>query len=140
MAESHIHKNLADKRKQIIAHIGSLEADLEQARRDLSAIVATERVFQAKGPNVTAYMNLAYLFPRHELPMLARAILATKPDGITTTDIAAQIIADKGLDTKDRHLRKAVAYKLVQMLRVWHKRRQIERVGKVGTAIVWKKA
>ncbi len=81
MAESFIHKNLADKRKQIMAHIGSLEADLEQARRDLSAIIATERVFQARGPDVTAYMNLSYLFPRHELPRLAREALATKPDG-----------------------------------------------------------
>ena len=96
-------QNLAGKHKEIISCIGSLETNLEQARRDLSAIIAT------------------------------------KPDGrITTTDIAAQIIADKGLDTKDRHLRKAAAYKLVQMLRVWHKRRQIERVGKVGTAIVWR--
>ena len=50
MAQAHIHKNLADKRKEIHAYIGSLERDLEQARRDLSAIVATERVFQSRGP------------------------------------------------------------------------------------------
>ena len=32
MAEAHIHKNLADKRKEIQAYIGSLERNLEQAR------------------------------------------------------------------------------------------------------------
>jgi hypothetical protein len=51
MAESFIHKNLADKRKEIQAYIGSLERDLEKARRDLSAIIVTEHVFQAKGIN-----------------------------------------------------------------------------------------
>jgi hypothetical protein len=78
MAESFIHKNLADKRKEIQAYIGSLERDLEKARRDLSAIIVTEHVFQAKGPNVTAYMELSFLFPRHELPRLARAAMEAK--------------------------------------------------------------
>ena len=35
MFESVIVKNLADKRKEIQAYIGSLEKGLEQARRDL---------------------------------------------------------------------------------------------------------
>ena len=75
MAECFIHKNLADKRKEIQAYIGWLEADLEQARRDLSAIIATERVFQSRGPNVTAYMNLASVFPRHELSKTCQRLL-----------------------------------------------------------------
>ena len=57
MAEAFIHKNLADKRKEIQAYIGSLERDLEQARRDPSAIISTER------PKVAAYMELAALSP-----------------------------------------------------------------------------
>ena len=140
MAESFIHKNLADKRKEIQAYIGSLEADLEQARNDLSAIVATERVFQARGPNVTAYMHLAHVFPRHELPKLARAALEATPDGMSTVQVAAHVIAAKGLDTTDKRLRKAVTYKLVQLLRQWEKKRKVERVGKVGPAIVWRLA
>ena len=108
MAEPHIIKNLADKRKQIIAHLGSLEQELEQARNDLSAIVATERVFQARGPNVTAYMHLAHVFPRHELPKLALAALQAAPDGLNTVQVAAYVIAAKGLDTTDKRLRKAV--------------------------------
>ena len=138
MPDSHIVKNLADKRKQIIAYIGSLEADLEQARNDLSAIVATERVFQARGPDVTAYMHLAHVFPRHELPKLATAALEATPDGMSTVQVAAHVIAAKGLDTNDKRLRKAVTYKLVQLLRQWEKKRKVERVGKAGTAIVWR--
>ncbi len=101
MSESLLSENLADKRKQIQAYIGSLEADLEQARRDLSAIVATERVFQARGPNVTAYMHLAHVFPRHELPKLAKAALEAAPDGLSTVQVAAHVIAAKGLDTTE---------------------------------------
>lgn len=133
-----ITKNLADKRKEIQAYIGSLENDLEQARRDLSAIIATERVFQSRGPNVTAYMELAALFPRHELPKLAKEALAASPDGMTAPQIAAHVIAAKGLDVKDRHLRKAIGYKAVQLLRRWEKVRQVTRVKKVGTAITWR--
>ena len=44
MAVAFINKNLADKRKEIQAHIGSLERDLEQARRDLSAVMATDHI------------------------------------------------------------------------------------------------
>ena len=40
MSESLVAKNLSAKRKEIQAYIGSLERDLEKARRDLSAIMA----------------------------------------------------------------------------------------------------
>lgn len=137
MAEKLIFKNLADKRKEIQAYIGSLERDLEQARRDLSAIVATERVFQSRGPKVTAYMNLSAMFPRHELPKLCMAaITATSP--ISTKDIAAYVIAEKKLDAADKYVRKAITYRCVQVMRRWEKMRKVERVEKVGTAIVWR--
>ncbi len=133
-----MNKNLADKRKEIQAYIGSLERDLEQARRDLSAIVATEQVFQARGPKVTVYMELSFLFPRHELPKLTQAVLEASPDGMTASAIAAYVIAEKNLDGKDKRLRLAVSYKVIQVLRRWEKARKVTRVKKVGTAIVWR--
>ena len=60
-------------RKVIQACIGSLEKDLKQARSDLSAIIATECLFQSRGSNVMVFMELAVLFPRHELPRLGCA-------------------------------------------------------------------
>ena len=80
-------------------------------------------------------MQLAHVFPRHELPKLARA--AAAPDGLSTVQVAAHVIAAKGLAKDDRHLRKAIGYKLVQLLRQWKKKKKVERVGKVGTVVVW---
>ena len=96
MAEQ-VLNTLTTKRREIEAYIGSLERDLEQARRDLSAVLATIKVFSAEGPRATAYMNLAKLFPRHELPKLARTALEASPGGISTISIAGQVIAAKGL-------------------------------------------
>ena len=138
MNEPQVLHTLSDKRREIEAHIGSLEQDLEQARRDLSAILAAIKVFSADGPRVTAYMNLSRLFPRHELPKLAKAALEAAPDGLSTVAIAAHVIAAKGLDAGDRHLRKAIAYKAVQVLRRWEKERKIVRIGKERGALVWK--
>ena len=83
-------------------------------------------------------MNLSRLFPRHELPKLAKAVLEAAPDGLSTTAIAAHVIAAKGLDAGDRHLRKAIAYKAVQMLRRWERERRVMRTGKTGSAINWR--
>lgn len=138
MNQPQVLNTLDTKRREIEAHIGSLEQDLEQARRDLSAILASIRVFSADGPRVTAYMNLSRLFPRHELPRLAKVALEAAPDGLSTTAIAAHVIATKGLDQGDRHLRKAIAYKAVQMLRRWERERKVMRVGKERNAVVWR--
>jgi hypothetical protein len=116
MNEPQVLHTLSDKRREIEGHIGSLERDLEQARRDLSAILAAIKVFSADGPRVTAYMNLAKLFPRHELPKLARVALEASPAGLSTVAIAEAVMTAKGLDTGDRHLRKAIAYKAVQVM------------------------
>ena len=126
MDQPQVINTLDAKRREIESHLGSLEQDLEQARRDLSAILSAIKVFSADGPRVTAYMNLSRLFPRHELPKIAQAALEASPDGLSTTAIAGAVIAAKGLDSGDRHLRKAIAYKLVQVARRW------EKQGKVG--------
>jgi cell division protein ZapA (FtsZ GTPase activity inhibitor) len=128
---------LATKRKEIESHIGSLEQDLEQARRDLSAILAATALFSGEGPKPTAYMNLSRLFPRHELPRLAKASLKNASAPISTRDIAAHIIEVKGLDGRDRHLRKAIAYKVIQHMRRLARERRVIRLGKVGGAVVW---
>ena len=137
MAEQVI-STLTTKRREIEAHIGSLERDIEQARRDLSAILAAIKVFSGEGVRVTAYMNLARLFPRLELPRLAKEALQAAPAGLSTVAIALAIMTAKGLDTGDRHLRKAVAYKVVQVVRRWEKERKVGRAGKVGSVVVWR--
>ncbi len=137
MSEPQVINTLNAKRRDIEAYIGSLERDLEQARADLSAILNAIWVFSAEGPRVTAYMNLAKVFPRHVLPKLAREALQASPDGISTTAIAAHVIAAKGLDASDKHLRASITYKLVQVMRRWEKQGQVKRAGKEkGGAVV----
>lgn len=137
MEKPQVLNTLDTKRKEIESHIGSLEQDLEQARRDLSAILAATKVFSAEGYKVTAYMQLTKLFPRHVLPKLCQTALNEATDGISTTGIAAHIIAATGLDQGDRHLRKSIAYKVVQHMRRMERERKVVRVGKDGGAIIW---
>jgi len=137
MDQPQVLNTLNAKRHDIEQHIGSLERDLEEARGDLSAILAALKVFSADGPRVTSYMNLARLFPRRELPKLAQAALEAAPDGISTVAIAAHVITVKGLDASDRYLRKALTYKVVQVMRRWEKERKVVRIGKASAAIVW---
>ena len=108
MEQPQVINTLSEKKREIEAHIGSLEADLEQARRDLSAVLATIKVFSGEGIVPTAYMNLSKLFPRHELPRLCAAMFKRENRPLSTRDIARFIIAEKGLDGQDRHLQKAV--------------------------------
>ncbi len=140
MPEIQVINTLNTKRREIEAYIGSLERDLEQARRDLSAVLAAIKVFSAEGPKVTAYMNLAKLFPRHILPRIAKEALDANPEGISTVGIARYVMASKGLDLEDRHLRNSIAYKLVQVLRRWERQGKVMRTGKEGSALVWRLA
>jgi hypothetical protein len=140
MEQPQVLNTLATKRAEIQAYITKLEHDMEQARRDLSAILATEKVFSGEGVVPKAYLNLAKVFPRNEIPRLIWPVLEAATAPISTRDLAAHVIAVKGLDDDDRHLRKALAYKIVQITRRWEKERKLKRVGKVGTAIMWVKA
>lgn len=140
MEQPQVLNTLATKRAEIQAYIASLERDLEQARRDLSAVLATEKVFSGEGVVPVAYMNLSKVFPRNEIPKLIWPVLEAATDAVSTRDLAAHVIAVKGLDGDDRHLRKALAYKIVQITRRWERERKLRRVGKVGTSVMWQRA
>ena len=83
---------------------------------------------------MTAYMELAALFPRHELPKLCLAAMAVSSP-ISTKDIATYVIKEKKLDAADKYVRKAITYRCVQVMRRWEKMRKVVRDEKVGTAI-----
>ena len=71
---------------------------MEQARRDMSAILAATKIFSAEGVIVTAYINLTRLFPRHEMPKLCSVALEGATLPISTRDVAAYLVEQKGLD------------------------------------------
>ncbi len=82
-------------------------------------------------------MNLTRLIPRNELRKLAREALEAHPDGIDTRAIAMFVIERKGLDASDRHLRKAIAYKVVQVLRRQETWGEVSRTGNRQGAVMW---
>jgi len=47
------------------------------------------------------------------------------------------VIREKGLDLSDRHLRKAIAYKVVNIMRRWERDRKIARTAKIAGVVVW---
>ena len=137
MEQPQVLNTLATKRAEIQAYIVKLEHDLEQARRDLSAVMATEKVFSGEGVVPRAYLNLAKAFPRNEIPKLIWPALEAATEAVSTRDLAAHVIAAKGMDAQDRHLRKALAYKIVQIMRRMELQGRVKRLGKDGASVRW---
>lgn len=137
MEQPQVINTLTTKQKQIEAYIRSLECDLEAARIDLSAILSAIKVFTGEGPVPKSYMNLAKVFPRNEIPNLIWPALEAATAPLSTRDLAAHVIAAKGLNGQDRHLRHAVAYKIIQIMRRWERERKVKRTGKVAAVLLW---
>lgn len=138
MADPQVITTLTTKAEALQSLIGKLEADLEQARADLSHVVATIRLFEAPhdGEAFPSHMNLDRLFRRQEIGKLCHQALADGPKD--TRELALYIIRQKGFDERDRHLRTSVALRIVQALRMQERRgMRIRRAGKRGNTIIW---
>ncbi len=130
-------KTLRTKGENLQGYIAKLEADLEQARADLSHVVATLHLFEAPdaGEPFPMHYNLDRLFKRREIGDLCHKALASGPK--STRELAQAIIDYKGFPNPDRHLRTSIAYRIVQALRMQERRGGVRRVGKRGNAIIW---
>ena len=129
---------LLTKATRLNGIIGKLERDLAQARADLSHINATIRLFEAPeaGAQFPMHQNLDRLFKRREIGILCTEALKAGP--MNTRELALYVINAKGFDAGDRHLRTAIAYRIVQALRLQEKRRgAVQRAGKAGNVVVW---
>lgn len=141
MSDPQVINTLRNKADRLAAHIVTLEAELDAARRALSNVNATIVLFEA--PDATSahplLMDVNRLFKRREIGELCAEALQAGP--MDTRQLALYVIRKKGFDETDRHLRKAVAYRVVQALRMQEKRRgPIQRVEKVGNVVVWNMA
>lgn len=138
MPDPQVINTLRAKAENLAGYIAKLEADLEQARADLSHVNATIHLFEAPDADTPFPMhyNLDRLFRRREIGELCHKALADGPK--STRELAAWIIDAKGFPSADKHLRSAVAYRIVQALRMQEKRgMSVRRVGRVGNAILW---
>lgn len=135
MSDSQILNTLRTKADQIAGTIAHYEDKLERARRDLSHVNAVMALYEA-GEDVAPYVDLNRVFKRGEIAKLAKSYLSEAGE-LTTREIAARIIADKGMDTADSVLRKTVAYRVVQALRLQWKRGKIDSPGKRNNVRTW---
>lgn len=139
MSEPQVINTLRTKAATLQGYIAKLEADLEQARVDLAHVTATLHLFEAPGAGepFPMHYDIHRLFKPREIGRLCHEALANGP--LDTRQLAEAVIAAKGFSGADRHLRTAVAYKVVQALRMQEKRgRLVERDGKKAGAIVWR--
>ena len=138
MTDPQVIVTLRAKAENLAGYIAKLEADLEQARADLSHVNATIHLFEAPedGSQFPMHYNLDRLFRRREIGELCHEALASGPK--STRELAAWIIERKGFPAPDRHLKSAIAYRIVQALRMQEKRHRVARAGKKGNAIVWR--
>ncbi|MEH2472996.1 hypothetical protein V1281_005814 [Nitrobacteraceae bacterium AZCC 2161] len=137
MSEIRTVTTLQHKRDEIAAAIANYEKKLAQARADLAHISAAISIFQASGnlAGLSSYVDLHRLFVYGEVFQLALRALESGP--MNTRDLSLAIMKAKGLDTSDRVLAKAVAARLINILRKQLLRGVIVDGGKFKGVRIW---
>lgn len=138
MADRQIITTLRTKRAEIERTIAAYDKRIAQAKRDLSAVNATLRLYEMDGERseFPAYVDVSRLFKRGEMVTLARAALAEEGP-LDTRELALRVIRAKGLDAEDTVLRTSVALRLVQALSIAVKRGTIGDAGRRAGVRVW---
>lgn len=136
MAEIRTVTTLTSKREELERAIVGYERELEKARADLSHVIACIAMFDNEATDAPRYADVHRLFRRGEMMKLAKAELAKGE--ADTRELARRVMAAKGFDTSDNVLAKAVAFRLVQALRMQHKRGTMGDAGKRKGVRVWK--
>jgi hypothetical protein len=137
--EPQIVTTLRSKRDAIEQTIASYQKKIEAARRDLAHVNATLRMFESPEGRTQfpVYMDTLRLFRRGEIVTICKAALA-KEGPLDTRELALRVIRAKRLDTKDAVLRKSIAFRIVQALRLQAKRGGVIALPKRKGVRVWK--
>jgi hypothetical protein len=137
MSEIRTVTTLRHKRSEIAKSIENYECKLNQARSDLAHISAAIAIFEASGniKGLSAYVDTHRLFKYGEVFEMALDTLKQGP--MNTRDLSLAIMKAKGLDTNDRVLAKAVASRLINILRKQLLRGSIVDGGKFKGVRIW---
>jgi hypothetical protein len=129
---------LRAKRDKIRDTIAAYERRLNQAQADLAHVNATLRLFEVTGdPNdFPPYLDLSRVFRRGETTDLCLEALRSGPKD--TRELAAHVMAAKGLDASDKVLCKAVALRIVQTLRMRQRRGDIDGTMRRKGVCLWR--
>ena len=138
MAEPQVVNTLQSKRADIESAIAAYEKKIEAAKRDLSAVNATIRLFEIAGERqeFPAYMDISRLWKRGEMFQVCKAALA-KEGPLDTRELAVRVVEAKGLDTGDTVLRQSVAYRIVQSMTLNTRRGAVGTTGKRKGVRLW---
>jgi hypothetical protein len=140
MAEIRTVTTLSAKRDEIVSSIKHYEKKLEQAKADLSHILATIRIFEVSGgdpESIPNYMDLTRLFRHGEAWKLCKAALEAN-GAMTTKELASDLMRVKGLASGDKVLERGLGQKLVNSLLKQQLRGKVTRVGKRKGVIIWR--
>jgi hypothetical protein len=138
VAEPHIVSTLERKRQQIESAIAAYQRKIDAARRDLSHVNATLRMFESpqERTQFPVYMDTLRLFKRGEIVTICKAALA-KEGPLDTRELALRVVRKKRLDTKDAVMRKSIAFRIVQAMRLQAKRHKDLQLPKRKGVSVW---
>lgn len=137
MSDPQVLNTLRTKADQIAGTIAQYEERLQRARSNLSHVNAVMALYEAGDEDAAPYVDLNRVFKRGEIAKLAKSYLANGVE-LTTREIAARIVEDKGMDTSDAILRKSVAFRVVQALSLQRRRGKIANPGKRNGVNIWK--
>jgi hypothetical protein len=137
MPEIRTVTTLTTKREALERAILGYEKALEQARADLSHVIACIAMYERDEPaDAPRYADMHRLFGRGEVTKLCKAALADGP--LDTRELAQHVLAAKGFDAGDVVLVKSLTFKIVQALYQQHKRGKIGDAGKRKGVRVWR--
>ena len=118
MAEPHIITTLRTKCDELDRIISSYEGALAAARRDFVNVYATLELFERNGEAVAypSRLSIIRMFKWGELFILCKSALTEAPEGLDTRQLARTVIRVKGMDETDAVLRKAIGFRIVQVM------------------------
>ena len=99
-----------------------------------AAITIFEGVSEGTAPR--PYVDVHRIFAHRELIELAKRALAEQGP-LDTRQIVQYVMAAKGLETGDKVLAKAIAYKIIHSLRQQERRGKLANAGKRGNVRLW---
>lgn len=139
MSDPQVLTTLRRKRDEIEAYIGKMERQIEDAKRDLSAVNATIRLYEldrSEPGAVAPYAEIHRLFRRGEMTTICKQALQHEGP-LDTRELAVRVIRTKGMDEDDRLLRKTIAFRIVQALRLHERRGGVRSDGKRQGVRIW---
>jgi hypothetical protein len=141
MPELQVINTLNTKADDLRSQVVRIERELEQTKAALSHVLATMHMFRPPraGEEFPTHYNMAQLFKRREIVGYCTKALQAGP--LDTRQLSDWIIEKKQFPNPDRHLKKSVAFRVVQALRLQEKRGgRIHRIGNLSNVVVWKLA